>query len=161
MSEEEIIERLTNRKKYSLIEIIRKFKREGIENFLITKPELVQGLLDLYNKEKRNHQMTKNNYQGLIADVSTIAETLELEEDATIDEILEKINKEKEKNERLVDRTIKYDKTLEHLQRDTIRKDKIKEQLNELDNMKVDGEVFTTAVNFAKKILQELLEESH
>ena len=41
----------------------------------------------------------------------------------------------------------------------TVSKDKIKEQLIELDNMKVDGEVFTTAVNFAKKILQELLEE--
>lgn len=38
-------------------------------------------------------------------------------------------------------------------------KDKIKEELTELDNMKVDGELFTTAVNFAKKILQELLQK--
>ena len=36
--------------------------------------------------------------------------------------------KEKTKNERLIDRTIKYDNTLEHLQRDTIRKDKIEKE---------------------------------
>lgn len=40
-----------------------------------------------------------------------------------------------------------------------IHKDRIKKELEELENMKVDGEVFTTSVNFAKKILQSLLEE--
>ena len=119
LSEEEIIKML---KEYSATNPFQK------NMFYVSNlHEAIQGLLDLYNKEKRNHQMTKNNYQGLISDVSTITEKLELEEDATIDEILEKINKEKEKNERLVDRTIKYDNTLEHLQRDTISKDKIKE----------------------------------
>ena len=39
--------------------------------------------------------------------------------------------KEKKKNERLIDRTIKYDNTLEHLQRDTIRKDILEEYLKE------------------------------
>lgn len=56
MSEEEIIKRLTEPKKYSLIEILRKFKRDGIENYIITKPELIQGLLDLYNKEKEKNE---------------------------------------------------------------------------------------------------------
>jgi hypothetical protein len=46
-----------------------------------------------------------------------------------------------------------------YLKTDYVSKDKIREELIELDNMKVDGEVFTTAVNFAKKILKELLEE--
>ena len=41
---------------------------------------------------------------------------------------------------------------------DYIEKDKIREELEELQNMKVEGEVFTTAVNFATKILKELLE---
>lgn len=56
MNEEEIIKRLTKPKKYTLIEILRKFKRDGIENYIITKPELVQGLLDLYNKEKERNK---------------------------------------------------------------------------------------------------------
>lgn len=43
--------------------------------------------------------------------------------------------------------------------KDTVPKSKVKEHLQELDKMKVDGEVFTTAVDFAKQILQELLEE--
>jgi hypothetical protein len=60
MSEEEILNRLTNPQKYSLIEIIRKFKREGIENFIITKPELLQGLIDLYNKEKEENKKLRN-----------------------------------------------------------------------------------------------------
>lgn len=41
-----------------------------------------------------------------------------------------------------------------------IHKDRIKKELEELENMKVDGEVFTTSVNFAKNILQSLLEEN-
>lgn len=41
----------------------------------------------------------------------------------------------------------------------SILKEKVKSEIKELDNMKVEGQVFTTAVNFAKKTLQELLEE--
>lgn len=36
--------------------------------------------------------------------------------------------------------------------------DKIKAEIKELQNMKVDGEVFTTSVNYAIKVLQSLLE---
>lgn len=35
----------------------------------------------------------------------------------------------------------------------------VEKEITELKNMKVDGEVFTTSVNFAIKILQELLQE--
>lgn len=52
MEETNIIDKLTNPKKYKLVEIIRMMKREGSERFLITKPEIIQGLLDLYSKEK-------------------------------------------------------------------------------------------------------------
>lgn len=41
----------------------------------------------------------------------------------------------------------------------SIPKEKVETEIKELDNMKVEGEAFTTAVNFAKKTLQELLEE--
>lgn len=40
-----------------------------------------------------------------------------------------------------------------------ISKDKIRDEIESLKNMKVDGETFTTAVNFAIKILQKILEE--
>lgn len=39
MNKDEMIKRLTNPKRYPLIDIIRKFKREGIENFIILKKE--------------------------------------------------------------------------------------------------------------------------
>lgn len=48
--------------------------------------------------------------------------------------LLDLYQKEKQKNERLIDRTIKYDNTLEHLQRDTIRKDKIKEVADDYES---------------------------
>ena len=67
--------------------------------------------------------------------------------------------KEKEKNEELEkDKNAlvnNYDKVL----RSFISKDVIKNEIKELENMKVDGEIFTTAVNFAKKEFQKLLEE--
>ena len=55
LSEEEILDKLTNPKKYPLIEIIRKFKREGIENFIITRSEYIKDLLDLYKELKQDY----------------------------------------------------------------------------------------------------------
>lgn len=40
----------------------------------------------------------------------------------------------------------------------SIPKEKVEEEIEELKDMKVEGEVFKTSVNFAIKILQELLE---
>ena len=64
-----------------------------------------------------------------------------------------------QENEKLKDKTIKYDKTLENLQKETVWKQKVKDEIKELKEMKVDGEVFTTSVDFAILILQELIEE--
>lgn len=41
----------------------------------------------------------------------------------------------------------------------SIPNDKIREKIEDIKDMKVEGEVFITAVNFSKKILEELLEE--
>lgn len=81
--------------------------------------------------------------------------------------VLDLYQQEKEKNQELkvlIEQNLKYSHNLEkdlfeNCSNYVVSKDKIKEELTELDNMKVGGEVFTTAVNFAKKILQELLEE--
>lgn len=81
-----------------------------------------------------------------------------------LDDLLELYQKEKEKNERLIYRTIKYDNTLEHLQRDTIRKDKIREKIKELekayeDSKDENGESQYYYPNYAIDILESLLEE--
>lgn len=99
LKEEEIIKDLD--KYISFANKNENFSNDNDFKWNVELSQRIKGILDLYNKEKRKHQITINNYQGLIADVSTIAETLELEEDAPIDEIIEKINKEKEKNKEL------------------------------------------------------------
>ena len=50
--EKEAIEKLLNGKKMDLISIIRTFKREGIENFVITKKETVETVLNLIEKQQ-------------------------------------------------------------------------------------------------------------
>lgn len=52
MNEEEknAIEKLTNGEKITLIELIRKMKREGIERFIVTRPEYVYIILNLTEK---------------------------------------------------------------------------------------------------------------
>ncbi len=56
MNIEEAKKKLLEPQKISLIEIIRKFKREGIENFVITRPEIVETLLTAYEKEKEKNK---------------------------------------------------------------------------------------------------------
>lgn len=56
MNIEEAKKKLLEPQKIPLVEIIRKFKREGIENFLITPPEIVETLLTAYEKEKEKNK---------------------------------------------------------------------------------------------------------
>ncbi len=42
---------------------------------------------------------------------------------------------------------------------DSTPNEKIREKIEELKKMKIEGEVFTTAVSFAIQVLQEILEE--
>ena len=50
--EQEVIEKLTNgREEIDLITLIRKFKKEGIENFVVTKKEYIETVLSML-KEK-------------------------------------------------------------------------------------------------------------
>ena len=55
--EEKAIERLTNGKKIDFDTLIRKFKKEGIENFVITKKEYIETVLNmLKEKDKLYHK---------------------------------------------------------------------------------------------------------
>lgn len=74
----------------------------------------------------------------------------------------EEYNKIKEENEKLKKSNRIYINSIQNiapiLLEDYIEKEKVEEQIKELKDMKVEGEVFKTSVNFAIKILQELLE---
>lgn len=61
MTEEEkkAIEHLTNGKKIELTSLIRKFKREGIENFITTRPEYINTLLNLISKQQKENDKLK------------------------------------------------------------------------------------------------------
>lgn len=90
---------------------------------------------------------------------------ISIEEYQAILGLLDLYNKEKEKNKKLVNpnklQFSYYDvngKTRVCLN-GFVSKDKIRQEIKELENMNVDGEVFTTALNFAKKELENLLEE--
>lgn len=49
--EKKTIDKLKNGKKYTLVEIIRVFNREGIENFIITRKEYLDIILNLLKKQ--------------------------------------------------------------------------------------------------------------
>ena len=74
------------------------------------------------------------------------------------------LEQEKEKNEKLVDKTIQYDKTLEKLQKDTIWKDKIKAKIKELEEEQKEYKgsqewEIQDNIDAQINILKELLEE--
>lgn len=48
----DLIEKLHNGKKMDLISIIRTFKREGIEKFVVTKKETIETVLNLIEKQQ-------------------------------------------------------------------------------------------------------------
>lgn len=52
--EQEVIEKLTNgREEIDLITLIRKFKKEGIENFVVTKKEYIETALNMLKEKDR------------------------------------------------------------------------------------------------------------
>lgn len=52
--QEEAVEKLTSNKKASIYEVIRIFKKEGIEKFVVTRKEYIETVLSML-KEKDEH----------------------------------------------------------------------------------------------------------
>lgn len=66
-AEKQAIEKLHNGKKMDLISIIRTFKREGIENFVVTKKETVDTVLNLIeNQQSEIRQYEKALHDQII-----------------------------------------------------------------------------------------------
>ena len=80
-------------------------------------------IVDLCEKEIKN-----NNY-------NTTA-TLDITDLKSIDNLLNELERLQKKNERLIERNIKYDETLEKLQKETIWRFKIQNKIEELEKNK-------------------------
>lgn len=61
MNEEEkdAIEKLTNGEKITFFELIRKMKKEGIERFIVTRPEYIYIILNLIEKLQKENKTLK------------------------------------------------------------------------------------------------------
>ena len=72
LSEEEkkSIEKLSNGEKIELISLIRIFKREGIENFVITRKEYIETVLNLITKLQKENEILKRAFDKQTADMS-------------------------------------------------------------------------------------------
>lgn len=70
LSEEEkkAIEKLSNGEKIELISLIRVFKREGIENFVITRKEYIETVLNLITKLQKENEHWKNGFERELED---------------------------------------------------------------------------------------------
>lgn len=75
------------------------------------------------------------------------------------DELLKERQANKEKIKELEEEIDDWKFTKKYVEDNYIHKNEIKKEIEELGNMKVSGDVFITSVNFAIKILQELLKD--
>lgn len=69
MSEEEkrAIEKLTNGEKVTIQELMRKMKKEGIERFVVTRPEYIYIILNLIEKlQKENEELRLEEKRRII-----------------------------------------------------------------------------------------------
>ena len=66
--EQEAIEKLTNGEKIDFNTLIRKFKKEGIENFVVTKKEYIETVLSMLKEnsaeiEQKNTELAEKNVE--------------------------------------------------------------------------------------------------
>ena len=94
--EKQAIEKLHNGKKMDLISIIRTFKREGIEKFVVTKKETVETVLNLIEKQQRIIEEQKSRCSHLGRDAQKAVDyTFELNKEIEKkDKMIDKIQKE-------------------------------------------------------------------
>ena len=58
--EQEEIEKLTNGEKIDFNTLVRKFKKEGIENFVVTKKEYIATVLNMLKEKDKEIEKYKN-----------------------------------------------------------------------------------------------------
>ena len=101
MNEEEIKEEIEKLKENCDCWLDDEGTDEAEREYYSKAKKTIQGLLELYNKEKESHKLDNENYKILQDDVTALAKYMGLEEDAIIDEMYEAFDQEKEKNKKL------------------------------------------------------------
>lgn len=64
--EQEAIEKLTNGEKIDFNTLVRKFKKEGIENFVVTKKEYIATVLNMLKEKDKKIEKLRNNNKDLL-----------------------------------------------------------------------------------------------
>ena len=72
MELEEAIKKLKKPKKVDLISLIRQFKREGIENFVVTRPEIIETVLNHLTKQEKIIESAKDRIEYYLMGNSTL-----------------------------------------------------------------------------------------
>lgn len=87
---EEALEKLSTGKKIKMYELLRTFKREGIENFVITRKKYVDVILSDYKRVlKENEELKADNYE-LNNRISDLLENIPIQK---VKEKIEELNK--------------------------------------------------------------------
>ena len=63
---EEALEKLSNGKKIKMYELLRTFKRESLENFVITRKKYVDVILSDYKRVLKENEELKKDYYNVI-----------------------------------------------------------------------------------------------
>lgn len=77
-SVEEALERLSTGKKIKMYELLRTFKKEGIENFVITRKKYVDVILSDYKRVLKENEKLKSKIPNLELSVEILMETNEM-----------------------------------------------------------------------------------
>ena len=62
---EEALEKLSTGKKIKMYELLRTFKREGVENFVITRKKYVDVILSDYRRLLKENEQLKNDIENM------------------------------------------------------------------------------------------------
>ena len=101
--EQEAIEKLTNGEKIDFNTLIRKFKREGIENFVVTKKEYIETVLNMLKEKDKEIETLKRDFKIVDQECSRL-ERKEAKQDKIIDLMAERIEWLCKRNGILLDR---------------------------------------------------------
>lgn len=158
---EEALEKLSTGKKIKMYELLRTFKREGIENFVITRKKYVDVILLDYKRVLKENEYMHNELDKQQTTINKYTK-----ENEYYKECLEVVSKHLD--------NIDYDQILFAIYEYYISKQKVKAKIEELDieistceyadddseEYKQEVEKDKTELLMAKKVLQQLLEES-
>ena len=76
--EQEAIEKLTNGEKIDLNILIRKFKKEGIENFVVTKKEYIETVLSMLKENSAEIEQKNTELAEKTAEIERLNRQIDL-----------------------------------------------------------------------------------